>query len=222
MIQIHPTATVDEGAKIGEFTAVWHYCHVESLAVVGENCNLGQNVYVGNNAIVGNGCRLGNSVAVFSHVELGDFVFCAPFMVFTHIAFPRAAINRRASFEKTIVKNGVSLGANSTVIPGITIGEGTFLAAGSTLTKDSKDWSLMIGVPARQVGWVSAYGEKIPLPLEGNGSWVCQKTADVYILDGKNMSRRPGPVDILKYTPGKRLERMVAETTESLRIEDLA
>lgn len=212
MIQIHPSATVDEGAKIGAHTAVWHYCHVESQAVVGENCNLGQNVYVGNNAIVGHGCRLGNSVAVFSHVELGDFVFCAPFMVFTHIAFPRACVNRRASFEKTIVKNGVSLGANSTVVPGITIGTGTFLAAGSTLTKSSKDWSLMVGTPARQVGWVSAFGEKIPLPLSGQGQWRCEHTGDVYALDGELLSRQAGPRDILHYTPGAKLERMVAAT----------
>ena len=95
MIQVHPSAIVDPGAKIGAFTSVWHFCHVEAGAVVGENCNLGQNVYVGNSAVVGNACRLGNSVSVFSHVELGDFVFCAPFMVFTHIAFPRAAVNRR-------------------------------------------------------------------------------------------------------------------------------
>jgi UDP-2-acetamido-3-amino-2,3-dideoxy-glucuronate N-acetyltransferase len=209
MIRIHPTATVDDGARIGDHTAVWHYSHIEGGAVVGENCNLGQNVYVGNNAVVGHGCRLGNSVSVFSHVELGDFVFCAPFMVFTHIAFPRAAVNRRAAFEKTLVKAGVSLGANSTVIPGITIGCGTFLAAGSTLTKDSKDWSLMIGTPARQVAWVSAYGERIPLPLEGQGQWQCGHTGDEYLLEGSTLIRRPGPRDILVYTPGAKLERII-------------
>jgi UDP-2-acetamido-3-amino-2,3-dideoxy-glucuronate N-acetyltransferase len=208
MINIHQTAVVDSGAKLGDFTNVWHFCHVEPGAVIGENCNLGQNVYVGNNAVVGNACRLGNSVSVFSHVELGDFVFCAPFMVFTHIAFPRAAVNRREIFEKTIVKSGATLGANSTVIPGITIGMGTFLAAGSTLTKSCKNWSLMIGTPARQIGWVSAYGDKIPLPLEGSGTWTCAKTGDVYALEGAELERTPGPVDILQYMPGKKLERM--------------
>lgn len=222
MIHIHPTATVDAGAQIGDYTAVWHYSHVEAKAVVGESCNLGQNVYVGNNAVVGNGCRLGNSVAIFSHVELGDFVFCAPFMVFTHIAFPRAAVNRRASFEKTIVQNGVTLGANSTVVPGITIGTGTFLAAGSTLTKDSKEWSLMIGTPARQVGWVSAYGEKIPLPIEGEGEWRCSHTGDVYQLDGATLIRAPGLHDILHYVPGAKLERMIADAARALPPEDLA
>lgn len=207
-IHIHPSAVVDPGAQLGDFTSIWHFSHVESRAVVGENCNLGQNVYVGNNAIVGNGCRLGNSVSIFSHVELSDFVFCAPFMVFTHISFPRAAINRRATFAKTIVKTGVTLGANATVVPGITIGEGTFLAAGSTLTRDTLPWSLMIGSPARQVGWVSAFGEKIPLPLEGTGEWRCAHTGDEYRLDGKNMQRIPGSHDILKYVPGKKLERV--------------
>ena len=207
MIDIHHTAVVDPGAKIGVFTSIWHYCHVEAQAVIGENCNLGQNVYVGNEAVVGNGCRLGNSVSVFSHVELDDFVFCAPFMVFTHILFPRAMVNRRAHFQKTIVKTGVSLGANSTVLPGITIGMGTFLAAGSTLTKDSKDWSLMVGSPARQVGWVSAYGEKLPLPLTGTGEWNCVYTGDTYVLNESTLLRFPGPHDLLKYTFGEKLKR---------------
>ena len=211
MISIHPSAVVDQGARIGDFTSVWHFCHVERQAIIGENCNLGQNVYVGNNAVVGHGCRLGNSVSVFSHVEMHDFVFCAPFMVFTHIAFPRAAVNRRTTFAKTIVKSGATLGANATVVPGITIGAGTFLAAGSTLTRDTKDWSLMIGSPARQVAWCSAWGERIPLPLEGAGEWTCSQTGDHYVLDGEIMVRRPGPRDILKYEPGKKLERIVGE-----------
>jgi UDP-2-acetamido-3-amino-2,3-dideoxy-glucuronate N-acetyltransferase len=207
-IYIHSSAVVEAGAQLGDFTSVWHFSHVESHAIVGENCNLGQNVYVGNNAIVGNACRLGNSVSVFSHVELADFVFCAPFMVFTHISFPRAAVNRRESFRKTIVKTGASLGANSTVVPGITIGMGTFLAAGSTLTKDSKDWALMLGSPARQIGWASAYGEKIPLPLSGQGEWKCPHTGDYYVLEGSSLVRTPGPIDILQYHPGVKLERM--------------
>jgi UDP-2-acetamido-3-amino-2,3-dideoxy-glucuronate N-acetyltransferase len=208
---IHHTAIVDPGAKIGAFTSRWHFCHVEARAIIGENCNLGQNVYVGNEAIVGNGCRLGNSVSVFSHVELEEFVFCAPFMVFTHISFPRAAVNRRATFQKTIVKTGASLGANSTVVPSITVGSGTFLAAGSTLTKGSKDWSLMVGSPARQVGWVSAYGEKIPLPLTGRGKWKCEHTGDTYVLEDSMLIRYPGPHDILKYAFGVKLERMKSE-----------
>lgn len=202
MIQIHSTTAVDPGAKVDGFTSVWHFCHIESCAVVRENCNLGQNAYVGN------GSRLGNSVSIFLHVELSDFVFCAPFMVFTHISFPRAAVNRRATFDKILVEVGATLGANSTVVPGITVASGTFLAAGSTLTRDSKAWSLMIGSPARQVGWVSAFRKKIPLPLEVDGQWCCPHTGDEYRLDGTIILRFPGTHDILKYVPDKKLERV--------------
>lgn len=208
MFYAHLSATVDPGAQVGDFTSIWHYSHLEGRGVVGENCNLGQNTYIGNEAVVGNGCRLGNSVSIFSHVELEDFVFCAPFMVFTHISFPRAAVTRRAAFKKTLVKTGATLGANSTVLPSITIGAGTFLAAGSTLTRDTKDWSLMLGVPARQIGWVSAFGEKIPLPLEGHGEWTCGFTGDRYVLEGDLLVRHPGEHDILKYEFGKKLERI--------------
>jgi len=205
---VHPTAVVDEGARVGKFTKVWYFSHVAPGAVIGENCSLGQNTYVERSAIVGNGCRLGNSVSIFSHVELEDFVFCAPYMVFTHISFPRAAINRHAVFKKTLVKTGTTLGANSTVVPDITCGTGTFLAAGATLTKSSKDWSMMVGTPARQVGWVSAFGEKIDLPLSGTGEWRCSHTGDTYVLSGTEMMRHAGPSDILKYVPGARLERL--------------
>lgn len=204
---VHPSAVVDPGARIGAFSSVWHFSHLEPGAVVGENCNLGQNTYVGNRAVVGNGCRLGNSVSVFSHVELQDFVFCAPFMVFTHIAFPRAAVSRREIFARTLVKSGATLGANSTVVPGIDVGSGTFLAAGAIRTKSSKNWSLMIGAPARQVGWVSAFGDRIDLPLSGSGEWRCQHTGDLYVLKGSELSRQPGPEDMLRYVPGKKLER---------------
>jgi len=205
---VHPTAIVEEGAKVGKYTKIWYFSHVAPGAVIGENCSLGQNTYVERNAIVGNACRLGNSVSIYSHVELEDFVFCAPYMVFTHISFPRAAINRHAVFKKTLVKTGTSLGANSTVVPNVICGIGTFLAAGATLTKNSKDWSLMVGTPARHVGWVSAFGEKIDLPLSGEGEWCCEQTGDVYVLRGSQLSRHPGPDDILKYVPGQRLERM--------------
>jgi UDP-2-acetamido-3-amino-2,3-dideoxy-glucuronate N-acetyltransferase len=205
---VHRSAVVEDGASVGKFTKVWYFSHVAPGAVIGENCSLGQNTYVERNAIVGNACRLGNSVSIFSHVELEDFVFCAPYMVFTHISFPRAAVNRHAVFRKTLVRTGTTLGANSTVVPDVTCGVGTFLAAGSTLTKSSKDWSMMVGTPARQVGWVSAFGEKIELPLSGSGEWCCAHTGDVYVLNGSELIRRPGPQDILKYVPGQRLERM--------------
>jgi UDP-2-acetamido-3-amino-2,3-dideoxy-glucuronate N-acetyltransferase len=205
---VHPTAVVEEGATIGKYTKIWYFSHVAPGAVIGENCSLGQNTYVERNAIVGNACRLGNSVSIFSHVELEDFVFCAPYMVFTHISLPRAAVNRHAVFRKTLVRTGTTLGANSTVVPDVTCGVGTFLAAGSTLTKNSKDWSMMVGTPARRVGWVSAFGEKINLPLSGAGEWRCTHTGDVYVLNDSELIRHPGPRDILKYVPGERLERM--------------
>ncbi len=204
----HATAIIDEGAQIGDFTSIWHFCHIESCAAVGENCNLGQNVYIGNDAKVGNACRIGNSVSIFSHVELSDFVFCGPFMVFTHISFPRAAVTRRNNFRKTIVKSGATLGANSTIVPNIIIGSGAFIAAGSTLTKNCKDWALMVGVPARQVGWVSAYGEKIPLPLVGQGEWKCAHTGDTYVLADHTLVRHPAGVDILQYHRGTKFLRM--------------
>jgi UDP-2-acetamido-3-amino-2,3-dideoxy-glucuronate N-acetyltransferase len=208
-IFIHPTATIDNGALVGDYTSIWHYSHIESKAKIGENCNLGQNTYVGNNAVIGNACRLGNSVSIFSHVELEDFVFCAPFMVFTHIGYPRAAVNRHAVFQKTIIRKGVTLGANCTVVPGISVEEGAFVGAGSVLTKSCKAWALMVGVPARQVGWVSAFGEKIPLELSGTGQWTCAHTGDVYRINGDTLQREPGLVDILSYNHGNKLERKV-------------
>lgn len=205
---IHPTSVVDHGAVVGKFTKIWHFSHIATGAVVGENCSLGKWNYVERNAIVGNACRIGNSVSIFSHVELQDFVFCAPYMVFTHISFPRAAVNRHAVFRKTLVKTGTTFGANSTVVPDITVGIGTFLAAGSTLTKSTKDWAMMVGSPARQVGWVSAFGEKIDLPMSGSGEWKCGHTGDLYVLTGEEVVRHPGPKDILEYQPGARLNRI--------------
>ena len=207
-VQIHPSSVVDEGAVIGDFTKIWHYCHIEPRAVVGENNNIGQNAYIGNDAVVGNGCRIGNSVSVFANVILEDFVFCAPFMVFTHVFYPRAAVTRRDIFTKTYVRTGATIGANATVVPGVDIGRGAFIAAGAVMTTDCADWALMVGTPARHVGWVSAYGDKIPLPLEGEGEWACEATGDVYRLDGNRLARMAGPVDILNYTPGKPLTRV--------------
>lgn len=207
-IQIHPSSIVDEGAVIGDFTKIWHYCHVEPRAVIGENNNIGQNAYIGNDAVIGNGCRIGNSVSVFANVILEDFVFCAPFMVFTHVFYPRAAVTRRNIFTKTYVRTGATIGANATVVPGVNIGRGAFIAAGAVLTADCPEWALMVGSPARHVGWVSAYGDKIPLPLDGWDEWTCAETGDIYRLDGGKLERAPGPVDILHYTPGQPLNRL--------------
>ena len=209
-IYIHKTAIMECGAMIGDFTSIWHFAHIEGRAQIGENCNLGQGTYVGNNAKIGNACRIGNSVSVFSHVELEDFVFCAPFMVFTHIKFPRAAVNRHSVFIKTHVGKGASLGANSTVVPGVTIGEGAFIAAGSVLTRSCSPWALMVGSPAKQVGWVSAFGERIEFEKPDNAKWKCGHTGDKYFLKSGVINRAPGFEDILKYNGGKRLIRMIS------------
>jgi len=207
----HETAIVNENAVVGCYTKIWHFCHLDSGSRVGENCNLGQGVYIGQTGVVGNACRIGNNVSIFSNIILEDFVFCAPYMVFTHISFPRACITRKNNFAKTIVKKGATLGANSSITPGIIIGMGALIAAGATLTKSCPDWALMVGVPAKQVGWVSAYGEKISLPLVGQGEWVCINTGDKYILDNNSVRRIPGKIDILEYKPGKKYERLVAK-----------
>ncbi len=211
MIKVHPSSVIDDGAQIGDFTNIWHFCHVEAGAVIGENNNLGQNVYVGNNAVVGNACRIGNSVSVFSHVILEDFVFCAPFMVFTHVYYPRAAVTRKKVFTATRVRTGATIGANATVVPGVTVGMGAFVGAGAVLTSDCVDWALMIGVPARHVGWVSAYGDKIPLPVDGEGEWMCPESKDMYTLSRQVMVRSPGPEDVLKYIAGRSLSRIIGQ-----------
>lgn len=212
-VNIHLTATVSDSAQIGPYTSIWHYCNVERTAVIGENCNLGQNCYVGNNAVVGNGCRLGNSVSVFNNVILEDFVFCAPFMAFTHISFPRSIVKRHHVFEKTLVKRGATLGANSTITPGVTIGEGAFIGGGAVVSKNCKAWGLYVGVPAKQVGWVSAYGEKIDLPLQAETgdykTWTCPHSDDRYTLEGDTLRRRVYGNDVLEYEYGRRYERLV-------------
>ncbi|MDF1877992.1 N-acetyltransferase, partial [Sulfurimonas sp. SAG-AH-194-L11] len=190
---------------------IWHFCHLDTGAIVGENCNLGQGVYIGQSGIVGNACRLGNNVAIFSNVILEDFVFCAPYMVFTHISFPRACISRKDIFDKTLVKTGATLGANSSIIPGVTIGMGAFVGAGAVVTKSCPDWSLVVGTPAKHIGWVSAYGNKIPLPLSGYGEWVCANTNDKYILNANELTRVPGEIDILEYRPAERYNRLVVK-----------
>lgn len=208
---VHPTSVVNELADIGQYTQIWHFCHVDAGALIGENCNLGQNCYVSSDAIVGNGCRLGNNVSIYGNIELGDFVFCGPSMVFTHIDFPRATVKRHHVFAKTTVQRGVTLGANSTITPGVTIGEGSLIGAGAVVTKNIKSWALMVGAPAKQVGWVSALGEKINLPLEGTGEWICKHTFDRYILSGDELSREVDGDDCLLYIEGKPFQRRIID-----------
>tara|TARA_Y100000994_G_scaffold165300_1_gene135882 strand:+ start:102 stop:683 length:582 start_codon:yes stop_codon:yes gene_type:complete len=181
-MKIHSTAIVDKGASIGSDTKIWHWTHVCSGAIIGDNCSLGQNVYIGNKVKIGNNVKIQNNVSVFDNVILEDNVFCGPSVVFTNVYNPRSLISRKNEYLTTKVKKGATLGANSTIVCGINIGEGAFIGAGSVVNKHVKDFALVVGVPSKQIGWMSNYGERIELPLMGNGTWICPKTKDIYTL----------------------------------------
>jgi UDP-2-acetamido-3-amino-2,3-dideoxy-glucuronate N-acetyltransferase len=173
---IHETAVVDDGAQIGSGTKIWHFCHVMATAQIGENCVLGQNVFVGNKAVLGNNVKVQNNVSVYEGVVCEDDVFLGPSMVFTNVVNPRSAFNRKEEFKKTLVKKGATVGANATIVCGTTLGEYCFIGAGAVITKDVKPFALMVGVPARQKGWVSRSGA-----ILGN-DLVCSETGEKYIL----------------------------------------
>lgn len=184
----HETAIVDEGAQIGEGTHIWHWVHVCSGAVIGSKCSLGQNVFVGNKVVIGNNVKIQNNVSVYDNITLQDDVFCGPGMVFTNVYNPRSAISRKNEYRDTLVKRGATLGANCTIICGVNIGEYAFAGAGCVINKDVPAFALVTGVPARQTGWMSRFGERIDLPLNGKGSYICPHTGDVYTLNGTEMS----------------------------------
>lgn len=181
-VQVHPTAIVDVGATIGEGTRIWHWVHVSSRAVIGSGCSLGQNVYVGNRVRIGNNVKIQNNVSVYDNVTLEDDVFCGPSMVFTNVYNPRSAVSRKDEYRDTLVKRGATLGANCTIVCGVVIGEHAFVGAGSVINRDVPAFALMVGVPGRQVGWMSRFGERLALPLEGSGEAVCPHTGDRYVL----------------------------------------
>ena len=185
---IHETAIVDEGANIGAGTKIWHWVHICCGATVGENCVVGQNVFIGNRVVVGNNVKIQNQVSVYDNVTLEDGVFCGPGMVFTNVYNPRSFINRKTEYQDTYVKRGATLGANCTIICGITIGEYAFVGAGAVVNKNVPAFALMVGVPGKQIGWMSRFGERIPLPLSGSGKYVCPKTGDQYILEGDSIT----------------------------------
>lgn len=180
----HETAIVDEGAQIGADSKVWHWVHISSKAKVGQKCSFGQNVYVGNNVVIGNNVKIQNNVSVYDNVFIEDDVFCGPSMVFTNVYNPRSAIIRKEEYRDTHVKRGATIGANATIVCGATLGEYCFVGAGAVVNKDVKAFALVVGVPSRQIGWMSRFGEQIPLPLEGNGAWECLRNGDVYELNG--------------------------------------
>ena len=188
---IHPTAIVDAGAHIGADTRIWHWVHICSGAHIGAGCSFGQNVFVGNDVRIGNNVKVQNNVSVYDAVTLEDDVFCGPSMVFTNVHNPRAAVIRKDEYRRTLVKQGASIGANATIVCGCTIGRYAFIGAGAVITKDVPDFALMAGVPARQTGWMSSYGERINLPLHGQGQARCPHTGDLYILQGQQVTCQP-------------------------------
>ena len=188
---VHDSAIVDEGAELGDGTRVWHWAHVCGGARIGVNCSLGQNVFVGNAVVIGNNVKIQNSVSVYDNVSLEDDVFCGPSMVFTNVINPRSAVIRKDEYRDTIVRRGASLGANCTIICGVTIGEFSFVGAGAVVTASVPDYALVVGVPARQIGWMSQYGEQLDLPLSGNAEALCPHTNAAYRLDGQSLTRTP-------------------------------
>ncbi len=182
-IQIHPTAIIDEGAQIGEGTRIWHWAHICAGARIGQHCSFGQNVFVGNDVVIGNNCKVQNNVSIYDAVTLEDEVFCGPSMVFTNVHNPRAAVIRKDEYRRTRVKKGATIGANATLVCGVTLGEYAFIAAGAVVTRDVKPYALMAGVPARQIGWMSQHGERLDLPLTGEGATTCPVTGARYCLE---------------------------------------
>ena len=186
---IHPSSIVDDNATIGDNCKIWHWTHISSGAKIGNNCSLGQNVYVSNKVKIGNNVKIQNNVSIYDNVILEDNVFCGPSMVFTNVYNPRSEINRKDEYKTTIIRNGVTLGANCTIVCGITIDESAFVGAGALVNKDVKKFALVVGVPAKQIGWISRYGERIDLPLKGEGEWICKKTGSFYILKDEEMTQ---------------------------------
>lgn len=183
--QAHDTAIIDDGAQIGEDTRIWHWVHICGQAKIGKKCSLGQNVYVGNKVVIGNNVKIQNNVSVYDNVILEDDVFCGPSMVFTNVYNPRSAVSRKQEYRDTIVKKGATLGANCTIVCGVTIGHYAFIGAGAVINRDVPDYALMVGVPARQVGWMSKYGEQLKFIVQADG-WsqaICAVTGELYRKD---------------------------------------
>lgn len=185
----HPSAIVDEGAQIGEGSRVWHFVHICGGARIGQGVSLGQGVFVGNKVVIGDRCKIQNNVSVYDNVTLEEGVFCGPSMVFTNVYNPRSLIERKDQYRDTLVKKGATLGANCTIVCGATIGEFAFIGAGAVVNKDVPAYALMVGVPARQIGWMSEFGEQLDLPLQGEGEVLCQQSGACYRLRGRSVCK---------------------------------
>lgn len=185
----HESAIVDEGAQVGEDSRIWHFTHVCAGARIGSGVSLGQNVFVGNKVKIGDRCKIQNNVSIYDNVYLEEGVFCGPSMVFTNVYNPRSLIERKDQYRNTIVRKGATLGANCTIVCGITIGEYAFVGAGAVINKDVPAYALMVGVPAKQIGWMSEYGEQLNLPVEGQAQATCTHTGQIYRLDGNQLKK---------------------------------
>ena len=185
---IHPSAIVDAGAVLGDGCRVWHFVHISAGARIGERCSFGQNVYVGNDVSIGDNVKIQNNVSVYDAVTIEDDVFCGPSMVFTNVYNPRSAVTRKDEYRRTRVCRGATLGANCTIVCGTTIGRHAFVGAGAVINRDVPDFALMLGVPARQAGWMSRFGERLPLQLRGEGEALCPHTGDRYRLQGDRLT----------------------------------
>lgn len=188
-VTIHPSAIVDDGAVIGDGSRVWHFAHVCAGARIGSGVSLGQNVFVGNKVVIGDRCKVQNNVSIYDNVTLEDGVFCGPSMVFTNVYNPRSFVERKDEYRDTLVKRGATLGANCTIVCGVTVGEFAFVGAGAVVTKNVPPYALVVGVPSRHVGWMSEFGEQIPLPLEGGGEYTCPHAGTKYQLIGNQLTR---------------------------------
>jgi len=186
----HETAIVDDGAQIGDDSRVWHFVHVCGGAKIGKGVSLGQNVFVGNRVVIGDHCKVQNNVSVYDNVFLEEGVFCGPSMVFTNVYNPRSLIERKDQYRDTLVKKGATLGANCTIVCGVTIGAYAFVGAGAVVNKDVPAYALMVGVPAKQIGWMSEFGEQLDLPLQGQAQAICSHTGAVYQLDGTTLTKQ--------------------------------
>lgn len=185
----HETAIVDEGASIGSGSRIWHWVHISAGAIIGTDCSLGQNVFIADKVVIGNNVKIQNNVSVYDNVTIEDDVFCGPSMVFTNVYNPRSSISRKEEYRNTLVKRGATIGANATIVCGTTIGQNAFIGAGALVNKDVPNYALMVGVPAKHIGWMSEFGERLDLALTGNGDAVCGHTGAVYRMFNSNVAR---------------------------------